>query len=628
MSTPTTPTARTVHHPTTPATARLTSHIMQSSPHYTTTRRHSLYGVEDRVIIDPGSRIWKVGFSGEGKPRNVFYAVGPNDTLWNLSRAADAQERAEEDRVLEIRLQKCLRSVFHNSLMTDPKARKVILVEHPLLPLYIKDLIARILFENQVPSVSFASSHLLSLLAVGRITGLVVDCGHLESVALPIFASRPLFPHLRTTPLAGAKLTQHLRALLLLFATYLPPLATLGSTTTVPDSERATRVPQEILTDQLVEEIKSRCCFVSDVMPDFQEEAVPPAPAEEESVSAEEEEDSELEVPRSDSVAPSESEFSTAESGTTNSPSRVEPSDTTSQVERPRAPSSLGSAPSEDHLQGIANLYKRHSRATSIYMRVAPPQNQQTGTGMGTLVIPGWIRERAAEVLFEGGDIDESSLAALILDVLLKTPMDLRKTVACSILVTGGTAMLPGFIPRLQAEILRAIQPPMVIGHRNQRHPIIPKRLPPPVYDRYAALRPLVPYISILNNPSPPPPTSSRAAANAGKAPAFAPSLIAWVGGSLAGQVVDLFRLSLKTGGVEVSREKWDEADVAAQDAEDEDMDVVAESPKRSTRSILPDWTRSPLPAGAPPANAKPPSTPLTPHTPRTPRTTRIAARS
>lgn len=36
------------------------------------------------------------------------------------------------------------------SLLTDPKARKVILVEHPLLPLYIKDIIARILFENHV----------------------------------------------------------------------------------------------------------------------------------------------------------------------------------------------------------------------------------------------------------------------------------------------------------------------------------------------------------------------------------------------------------------------------------------------------------------------------------------------
>lgn len=78
------------------------------------------------------------------------------------------------------------------------------MVEHPLLPLYLKETIARILFDNlqvrlpsysrlhdcnesfKVPSISFASSHLLSLFAVGKITGLVLDCGHLESTALPV----------------------------------------------------------------------------------------------------------------------------------------------------------------------------------------------------------------------------------------------------------------------------------------------------------------------------------------------------------------------------------------------------------------------------------------------------------
>jgi len=35
-------------------------------------------------------------------------------------------------------------------------------------------------------------------------------------------------------------------------------------------------------------------------------------------------------------------------------------------------------------------------------------------------MIPGWIRERAAEVLFEGGDVDEVSVAEVILDSLLK----------------------------------------------------------------------------------------------------------------------------------------------------------------------------------------------------------------
>jgi|SRR6266576_3387243 len=113
MSTPTTPRGKS-SAPSTPAARPPTTHIVHPSPHYATTRRHSLYGVEDRVIIDPGSKIWKVGFSGEGRPRDVFYACGPNGgSLWCLKRASDLVVRAEEDKLLEVRLQKALRSVFH-----------------------------------------------------------------------------------------------------------------------------------------------------------------------------------------------------------------------------------------------------------------------------------------------------------------------------------------------------------------------------------------------------------------------------------------------------------------------------------------------------------------------------------
>ena len=99
----------------TPTTTRVAgSHVLQASPHYTTTRRHSLYGTEDRVVIDPGSRIWKVGFSGEGKPRDVFYAdPAENGSLWCLTRASDPATRAEQDRLLEITIERRLRSVFH-----------------------------------------------------------------------------------------------------------------------------------------------------------------------------------------------------------------------------------------------------------------------------------------------------------------------------------------------------------------------------------------------------------------------------------------------------------------------------------------------------------------------------------
>lgn len=114
---PATPRGKPSLNPTTP-TARLAgTHVVQSSPHYATTRRHSLYGTEDRVIIDPGSRIWKVGFSGEGRPRDVFYAATDGGSLWDLSRARDPIERAEQERLLEVKLETCLRSVFHQCVL-------------------------------------------------------------------------------------------------------------------------------------------------------------------------------------------------------------------------------------------------------------------------------------------------------------------------------------------------------------------------------------------------------------------------------------------------------------------------------------------------------------------------------
>jgi actin-related protein 10 len=98
-----------------PSSSQVTPAVVaQPSSLYSTTRRHSLYGIEDKVVIDPGSRIWKAGFSGEGRPRDVFYAENKDGRpLWALGRASDPYERAEEDRLLQVKLERCLRKVFH-----------------------------------------------------------------------------------------------------------------------------------------------------------------------------------------------------------------------------------------------------------------------------------------------------------------------------------------------------------------------------------------------------------------------------------------------------------------------------------------------------------------------------------
>jgi len=207
--------------------------------------------------------------------------------------------------------------------------------------------------------------------------------------------------------LAGARLTSHLRALLLLFGTYLPPPTSLSAAVNMPTSSRSTRVPLEVLSDTVLEEIKSRCSFVGEAMDTTLDSGV---------ISPSGEDSMDLDLPPSDS-APSESDLSRS-SVDRDSNAGAASSDFSivsgSQVLPAR------SIRGEHKLQALANLYMRHSTATDLHLKVMPPVSQQTGTGHGTLVVPGWIRERGSEVLFEGGDVDESSVAETILDCLLK----------------------------------------------------------------------------------------------------------------------------------------------------------------------------------------------------------------
>lgn len=219
-----------------------------------------------------------------------------------------------------------------------------------------------------------------------------------------------MYTHLRTTPLSGSRLTHHLRALLLLFGTYLPPTSP-NAAANIPAANRSTRVPQEILTDSVVEEIKTRCCFVGDALETTSGDAT-------RMTSPSGDDSTELDLPPSSDTGHSESDFSHV-SGRNSNISSQQDSSEFSTDSQPRV---IGTEHhrGEGPLQALATMYTRHSTATELHLPVVPPISQQTTLGRGTLIIPGWIRERAAEVLFEGGDVDESSVAEVILEALLK----------------------------------------------------------------------------------------------------------------------------------------------------------------------------------------------------------------
>lgn len=85
-------------------------------------------------------------------------------------------------------------------------------------------------------------------------------------------------------------------------------------------------------------------------------------------------------------------------------------------------------------------------------IRRPPPSVRYPFGGNQFLQIPGSLRESVCEVLFEMYG-EEHTLATLIIDSILKCPMDCRRRLAQNIVLIGGTSMIPGLKHRLYKEI-------------------------------------------------------------------------------------------------------------------------------------------------------------------------------
>lgn len=201
-------------------------------------------------------------------------------------------------------------------------------------------------------------------------------------------------------------------------------------------------------------------------------------------------------------------------------------------IDLPRDDGSEEDAPAElipdmDDMDLMFALEERYSHSnTKDWTLTLPPRK---GSGRcAVLIVPGWIREYVAEVLFGDGPSEEYSVPEIVLQTLRGLPIDTRTELASSILVVGGTASLPGFIPRLRNDIIRLLPPaePEPLSSDARIEAAEWRRRSK---DKYAHLHGLGSKIAIVNDPAPGPKKSS------GSAPRWTPALIPWVGGSLAG---------------------------------------------------------------------------------------------
>uniref|UniRef100_A0AAY4BWQ2 Actin-related protein 10 n=1 Tax=Denticeps clupeoides TaxID=299321 RepID=A0AAY4BWQ2_9TELE len=135
-------------------------------------------------------------------------------------------------------------------------------------------------------------------------------------------------------------------------------------------------------------------------------------------------------------------------------------------------PSVLGTVPEEvvedikvrtcfvcDLQRGLKIQEAKFNLAGTAERPAPPPDVDYPLDGEKILHVNGSIRDSVIEMLFEQ-DNEEKSVATLILDALVKCPIDTRKVLSENLVIIGGTAMLPGFLHRLLAEIRVLVEKP------------------------------------------------------------------------------------------------------------------------------------------------------------------------
>ena len=303
--------------------------------------------------------------------------------------------------------------------MCDATAHDVLLVHGPLWVEAVQDALCGVLLGNLgVPRVSFVDTHTLALLAVGRNTGLVVDCGYWETVVMPVYAGRPLRSCLVSTPRAGRRLAACAKALVRAYAT-------------------RDGTPLDDVPTHVVERIVTEALLVGPVL-----------------------------AATCDVAWPIDVEAMRATYG--------------------------------------------HSDAA----------DWELSTDAGRVHVPGWIRTAACEALLERGDEDEAGIVECARQCIARLPIDVRRNVLDAILLTGGTAMLPGLAARFEAQLHDAVTESRASPSAAPAMPRVP--------------------LQVLNAQAP----------GVVRMPPIPPNVLAWTGASLAASVG-------ASGAEQVTRAAW-----------------------------------------------------------------------
>lgn len=202
------------------------------------------------IVFEIGAAYTRCGLAGETGPRcivpsHVKSKTGKIEKLWEFDTTDQLYENLKD----------FLFNLYFRHLLVNAKDRRVVICESILCPSAFRETLAKVLFKHfEVSSVLFAVGQVNCLLGLGTNTGLVVDVGYNETIVLPVYEGIPVIKALQNIPLGGKSIHKRIET----------QLRESGTVTTGSEEKPLSTLP-DCLNEDILEDIKVRCCFVTNL---------------------------------------------------------------------------------------------------------------------------------------------------------------------------------------------------------------------------------------------------------------------------------------------------------------------------------------------------------------------------
>ena len=182
------------------------------------------------IIIDVGSGLMKVGFSGEDGPRNIFNSIVGIPKMAGLKVGMEQKERYVAEEAIsnaefmnfyspiqrgEVvdwdKFETLMHYLLYNQIEVVPEDMSVLITETPLSSKKNRSKISELLFEKfNVQKCHISNSSMLGLFSYGKSSGIVLDCGYNITSTVPVYEGFPLVYASQKINLGGEDLSNKL----------------------------------------------------------------------------------------------------------------------------------------------------------------------------------------------------------------------------------------------------------------------------------------------------------------------------------------------------------------------------------------------------------------------------------